>query len=223
MFVAGATGRLGARIVRELLGLGFRVRAGVRNADKADTYLSIASSYGLLSAEELGRLTVVPCDLERPDTLVTAIGAASKVVCAAGAAESELGDFSAPRRIDGEGAAALVRAAASTGAVQQFVLVTSLGTGKVGFPAAALNLFGGVLLYKRKAEEALEASGMPYVIVRPGAVWGVDGVVSVRMVGCGAVRWGGVGWGEVARDSFGCWKPAPHSDTGSPAFHLPLP
>ena len=31
-----------------------------------------------------------------------------------------------------------------------------------------LNLFGGVLTFKRKAEEALEASGMPYTIVRPG-------------------------------------------------------
>jgi NAD(P)-dependent dehydrogenase (short-subunit alcohol dehydrogenase family) len=58
VFVAGATGRLGARIVRELLGQGFRVRAGVRNADKAETYLAIAASYGLLSKEELGRLQV---------------------------------------------------------------------------------------------------------------------------------------------------------------------
>jgi hypothetical protein len=36
--------------------------------------------------------------------------------------------------------------------------------------AGVLNLFGGVLLYKRKAEEALEASGLPYVIVRPGGM-----------------------------------------------------
>jgi uncharacterized protein YbjT (DUF2867 family) len=134
VFVAGATGRLGARIVRELLGQGFRVRAGVRNADKAETYLAIAASYGLLSKEELGRLQVVSCDLEQPDTLGPAIGNAAKVVCAVGAAESELGDFSAPRRIDGEGATRLVEAATAAG-VQQFVLVTSLGTGKIGFPA----------------------------------------------------------------------------------------
>jgi NAD(P)-dependent dehydrogenase (short-subunit alcohol dehydrogenase family) len=58
VFVAGSTGRLGARIVRELLGQGFKVRAGVRNADKAETFISIASSYGLLSKEELARLQV---------------------------------------------------------------------------------------------------------------------------------------------------------------------
>lgn len=67
-----------------------------------------------------------------------------QVVCAVGAAESELGDFSAPRRIDGEGATRLVEAAAAAG-VQQFVLVTSLGTGKIGFPAGGRLKRGGVL------------------------------------------------------------------------------
>jgi nucleoside-diphosphate-sugar epimerase len=38
---------------------------------------------------------------------------------------------SAPKRIDGEGTIALIEAAAAAG-VQQFVLVSSLGTGKVG-------------------------------------------------------------------------------------------
>lgn len=37
-------------------------------------------------------------------------------------------------------------------------------------PSGVLNLFGGVLVFKRKAEEALEASGLPYVIVRPGGM-----------------------------------------------------
>lgn len=247
----------------------WQVRAGVRNSEKADTYLTIAASYGLLSKDELARLTVrapgalafgqlgdgcmdvsvgcrgrrplpqccllnllpshrpcispplqvVECDLEAPETIPAALGSAAKVVCAVGAAESELGDIGGPRRIDGEGSTALVQAASAAG-VEQFVLVTSLGTGKVGFPAGILNLFGGategqptaaaeplllgslcleclfgcraaglvalsaclpmcpalcplsspagVLVFKRKAEEALEASGMPYVIVRPG-------------------------------------------------------
>lgn len=47
-------------------------------------------------------------------------------------------------------------------------MITSLGTGKVGFPASVLNLFGGILSYKREAEKALETSGMAYSIVRPG-------------------------------------------------------
>jgi len=35
--VAGATGRVGSRAVRELIKLGFRVRAAVRNAQRAST------------------------------------------------------------------------------------------------------------------------------------------------------------------------------------------
>jgi hypothetical protein len=69
-----------------------------------------------------------------------------------GAPESATFDTTAPRRIDGDGSVALVEAAAAAG-VKQFVLVTSLGTGKFGFPAAVLNLFWGVLNEKRKAEE----------------------------------------------------------------------
>ncbi len=84
-----------------------------------------------------------------------------------GAAESDPLDVGAPRRIDGDGTIALINAAAKAG-VEQFVLVTSLGTGKLGFPAGVLNLFWGVLLFKREAEKALEASGMSYCIVRPG-------------------------------------------------------
>ena len=36
--------------------------------------------------------------------------------------------------------------------------------------AGLLNLFWGVLVFKKKAERALEASGIPYVIVRPGGM-----------------------------------------------------
>ena len=37
-------------------------------------------------------------------------------------------------------------------------------------PAGVLILFGGILIQKRRAEKALEASGMAYVIVRPGGM-----------------------------------------------------
>ncbi|KIY98732.1 hypothetical protein MNEG_9227 [Monoraphidium neglectum] len=91
----------------------------------------------------------------------------TQVVCTVGASEGL--EPSAPKRIDGEGTIALVEAAAAAG-VQQFLLVSSIGTGKLGFPAGVLNLFWGVLTWKRKAEEALERSGMSYTIVRPGGM-----------------------------------------------------
>ncbi len=57
-----------------------------------------------------------------------------QVISCIGAPESEILNSSAPRRIDGEGAIRLVQAAARVG-VSQFVMVTSLGTGKFGWPA----------------------------------------------------------------------------------------
>lgn len=36
--------------------------------------------------------------------------------------------------------------------------------------AAILNVFGGILIQKRRAEVALEESGLNYVIVRPGGM-----------------------------------------------------
>ena len=38
------------------------------------------------------------------------------------------------------------------------------------YRAAVLNLFGGILIQKRRAEVALERSGLNYVIVRPGGL-----------------------------------------------------
>lgn len=41
VFVAGATGRVGSRAVRELMKLGFRVRAAVRNAQRATSLVQV--------------------------------------------------------------------------------------------------------------------------------------------------------------------------------------
>lgn len=62
-------------------------------------------------------------------THVLLLSASPQVVCCVGARETL--DIGAPKRIDGDGTTALVNAAADAG-VQQFVLVSSLGTGKVG-------------------------------------------------------------------------------------------
>jgi uncharacterized protein YbjT (DUF2867 family) len=47
----------------------------------------------------------------------------------------------------------------------QVVLVTSVGTDSPFFP---LNLLWGVLFWKKRAEEALQRSGLDYTIIRPG-------------------------------------------------------
>ncbi|CAM8994207.1 unnamed protein product [Rhodiola kirilowii] len=171
VFVAGATGRVGSRTVRELLKLGFRVRAGVRNSQKAEALVTSVKKIQDAGSpvQPIERLELVECDLEKPETIGPALGNSSVVICCIGASEKEVFDVSGPYRIDYMATKNLVDAAA-VAKVKHFIMVSSLGTNKIGFPAAILNLFWGVLLWKRKAEEALIASGIPYTIVRPGGM-----------------------------------------------------
>ncbi|CAB4320612.1 unnamed protein product [Prunus armeniaca] len=115
------------------------------------------------------KLKIVECDLEKPDQIGPALGNASVVLCCIGASEKEVFDVTGPYRIDYLATKNLIEAA-TVAKVNHFILLTSLGTNKIGFPAAILNLFWGVLIWKRKAEEALIASGLPYTIVRPGGM-----------------------------------------------------
>ena len=62
------------------------------------------------------------------------------MVQAIGASETNLLDTSGPKRVDGEAAISLVKAADKLG-VLQYVMVTSLGTGKFGWPASELGSF----------------------------------------------------------------------------------
>lgn len=173
VFVAGSSGRLGIRIVYELAAAGFKVRAGVRSQEKADAFDdqldALCDSIGPLDRKSRSLINLVYCDLQDKESIKPAIGNASRVICAVGAAESEFTNLAAPKLIDYEATETLINVASSC-KIPQFILVTSLGTGKIGFPAGVLNLFGGILIWKRKAEEALEQSGMPYLIVRPGGM-----------------------------------------------------
>ncbi|KAL5057507.1 hypothetical protein RYX36_029111 [Vicia faba] len=123
----------------------------------------------LVFSPTVEKLEIVECDLEKPNQIGSALGNASTVICTIGASEKEIFDITGPCRIDYKATKNLVDAA-TVAKVNHFILVTSLGTNKFGFPAAILNLFWGVLIWKRKAEEALLASGIPYTIVRPGGM-----------------------------------------------------
>ena len=163
VFVAGAGGRTGRRVVKELLAAGWRVRAGVRSGGSG-----FPEEYA--AGAEPGQLVEVEFDLTRPSSLPPALGGAEAVVCCVGAPEDAFNRPSAPREIDGEGVAALAEAAKAAGSVGHVVLVSSLGAGKFGLPASLLNLFWEVLKWKRVGEEALIASGVPYTILRPGGM-----------------------------------------------------
>ncbi len=80
-----------------------------------------------------------------------------QVVQAIGAAETKLFDIGAPKRIDGEAAIKLVNVAKDLG-VTQYIMVTSLGTGKVGFPASRCHGFCLIQTYLAQYKQVVPTS-----------------------------------------------------------------
>jgi uncharacterized protein YbjT (DUF2867 family) len=150
-FVAGATGETGRRIVQELVAQGISVRAMVRNVELAKAVLPAEAE-------------IVTGDVLQPSSLAAAIGDATVIFCATGAKPSL--DPTGPYQVDFEGTKNLVNVAKSKN-IEQFILVSSLCTSKLLHP---LNLFWGILVWKKWAEEYIQRSGLAYTIVRPGGL-----------------------------------------------------
>ncbi|MBE9031250.1 SDR family oxidoreductase [filamentous cyanobacterium LEGE 11480] len=74
-------------------------------------------------------------------------------------------------RVDFVGNRNLIDAAVAAGA-KRFILVSSIGVGESAqaLPPKALEVLGGALAAKAKAEQHLSASGLIYTIVRPGGL-----------------------------------------------------
>lgn len=164
VFVAGATGNTGKRIVEQLLARGFAVKAGVRDVDKAKS-----------SFFDNPALQIVNADVtEGIDKLAEAIGDDSDaVVCAIGFKPSL--DLLAPWKVDNFGTVNLVEACRKRG-VNKFVLISSIlvngaAMGQLLNPAYLfLNIFGLTLVAKLQAENHIRKSGIDYTIVRPGGL-----------------------------------------------------
>ncbi len=149
--VAGATGQTGRQIVTQLLKQGMTVRALVRDPAKA-------------AAELPADIEIIVGDVLEPGSFRDALTDAQVLISATGAAPSF--DPTGPYKVDYEGTKNLIDAAKMLG-VDQFVMVSSLCVSKLFHP---LNLFWGVLYWKKQAEDYLKESGVPYTIVRPGGL-----------------------------------------------------
>ncbi|HEY9694037.1 MAG TPA: SDR family oxidoreductase [Oculatellaceae cyanobacterium] len=161
-FVAGATGETGRRIVQELVKRQIPVRAFVRNLETAREILPPEAE-------------LVTGDLFSVESLKSAIADSTVLLCATGAKPSF--DPTNPYKVDYEGTKNLVDAAKATG-IEHFVFVSSLCTSKLFHP---LNLFWLILVWKKRAEEYIQKSGLTYTIVRPGGLKNEDNSNSVVM------------------------------------------
>ncbi|MFW2403541.1 MAG: SDR family oxidoreductase [Gammaproteobacteria bacterium] len=157
VLVAGATGRTGTEIVTELLANGYRVRAFVRDIEKAREKLGDEIEF---AQGDVRQLATIEAALTGVDALISAIGAGR-------------GDPSnGPEFVDYGGVKNLADAAVAAN-LRQLVLVSSMGVTQEDH---ILNkMFNNVLIWKFKGEEALRASGVPYTIVRPGGLTNAEG------------------------------------------------
>ena len=140
-------------MVAQLKEKGYPVRAFVRNAARA--------------AERLGPdVEAAVGDLRDPASIAATLDGVDVVINAAGSGVPAADD-NMPEHVDFEGARNLADAAAAAG-VGHYVLVSSMG---VTDDEHELNrMFNNILLWKRKGEEAVVASGVSYTIVRPGGL-----------------------------------------------------
>jgi len=142
--VAGATGSLGGKIVRELLSRGRAVRALVRNPGQRR------------ALEELGAEVAIG-NLRDPATLEAACRGVDVVISTASATRRE---DDTVENVDMRGTQSLVDAARKAG-VRRFIVVSTNG--------ASADSPVPVFRAKAAAEAHLMASGMEYAILRPDA------------------------------------------------------
>lgn len=153
VLVAGATGGTGREVVALALARGFAVRALVRDEAKARALFG-------------DRVNYVVADVRDGAALPAAVAGADYVICVLGSNSRREPD-NKPEMIDYGAVKALAENAKVAG-VRQFVLQSSMG---VTDPDHMLNrILDNVLIWKKRGEDALRASGVPYTIVRPGGL-----------------------------------------------------
>lgn len=153
-FVAGAGGKTGRRIVQQLADMSIPVRAMVRDGIKATS---------VLPGVEDG-VDIVEGDVFKYQDVVQAMKGCNEVIIASGSTDRL--DPLSPFKVDFQGVENIV-AAAKQADVRKIVLISSIGADDPLFP---LNLFGLVLVMKKAGELAVQRSGIPYTILRPGGL-----------------------------------------------------
>lgn len=159
VFVVGAAGKVGRHLVRQLAERGHRVRALHRKAEQADTLradgaVPVSGDLQQLDAVGLAEL------LAGSDVVVFSAGAGGK------------GGVETTRAIDGRGLELAVDAARRAG-VQRLLLVSAFP--EAGRGTSVSDTFEVYMEVKKQADVYLAASGLEWVILRPGTLTDAEG------------------------------------------------
>ncbi len=151
--IAGGHGKIALLLGRSLADEGHDIRGLIRNPDHEGDLHAVG-------------IEPVLCDLESADadTVKAALSGAEAIVFAAGAGPGS--GTERKQSMDLGGALKLIDAAKADG-IRRYLMVSSIGAGHPPPPGEG-EVFGDYLRAKAAADQALEASGLEYTVVRPG-------------------------------------------------------
>jgi nucleoside-diphosphate-sugar epimerase len=152
--IAGGHGKIALELTRLLDERGDQVRSLIRNPDHAE------------AVRDAGALEAIVCDLEKSDDdrVAEAVGEADVIVFAAGA-----GPNSGPERketMDYGGVVKLLTAAEHN-EIPRFAVISSMGADADHEGEETFDVY---LRAKGRADDAVRASGLDYLIVKPGGL-----------------------------------------------------
>jgi len=175
----GATGGIGSRLIPMLIRRGHSVTGLHRKPEQAE------------ELRDAG-VTPAPGDLMEmtADDFAAIIKGADAVVFSAGAAGS---GADRTTTIDGEGPLKLIDAARSTGVKRVYLVSVFPDAGR---DRETSDGFEHYMREKKRADAALAASGLDYVIIRPGTLKSEDG--NGQVAANRALTYGDVARGNVA-------------------------
>lgn len=158
ILVIGGTRGTGLLIAQLLDRQGLPVRVLARDSVRA--------------AERLGpTVQVVAGDITKEDTISPAVEAASHIIFTAGCRSGRPVSEAQVKATEYHGVLNTLAAARRAGFAGRFLYMTSSGVTTRSFSTLFLNLYkGNTLVWRRRAEDELRASGLDYTIIRTGVL-----------------------------------------------------
>jgi uncharacterized protein YbjT (DUF2867 family) len=156
VLVIGGTRGAGLLIARLLRERGYRVRVLARDLARA-------------SAELGSSFEVVAGDLTKADTLPPAVADVDHIIFTAGAPSGRYALESQVRATDYQGVVDTLAAARQAGLAGRFVYLNSIGIATPSLAGTLVNLLKrNTLVWRRRVEDDIRASGLDYTIIRVG-------------------------------------------------------